>query len=59
MTFEELLTENQRLRERVHELEQENALLRTQCVPVLSEPESQQYGTRNRKKLTEEEKELE
>lgn len=59
MTFEELLTENQRLRKRVYELEQENALLRAQCVPVLSEPESQQYRTRNRKTLTEEEKELE
>lgn len=59
MTFEELLAENQRLRERVHALEQENALLRAQYAPVLSEPEPQQYGTRKRKALTEEEKELE
>ena len=59
MTFEELLAENQRLRERVHELEQENALLKAQCAPILSEPEPPQYGTRGRKALTEEEKELE
>lgn len=59
MTFEELLAENQRLRERVHVLEQENALLRAQYASVLSEPEPQQYGTRNRKALTEEERELE
>ena len=59
MTCEELLAENQRLRERVHELEQENALLRVQCAPILSEPEPQQYGTRKRKALTEVEKELE
>ena len=44
MTFEELLAENQRLRERVHELEQENALLRGESTPVLSEAKPSQYG---------------
>ena len=59
MTFEELLAENQRLRKRIHALEQENARLRAQYAPVLSEPGPQQYGTRNKKALTEEERELE
>ena len=59
MTFEELLAENQRLSKRIHALEQENARLRAQYAPILSEPGPQQYGTRNKKALTEEERELE
>ena len=59
MTFEELLAENQRLRERVQALEQENALLRAQYAPVLSEPEPSRYGIGRKKALTEEEKEAE
>ena len=59
MTFEELLAENRLLRERIKELEQENARLKAQYAPVLSEPESPRYGTAARKTLTEEEKETE
>lgn len=59
MTFEELLAENRLLRERIIELEQENARLKAQYAPVLSEPESPRYGTTVRKTLTEEEKEVE
>lgn len=59
MTFEELLAENQRLRERVHELEQENALLRGESTPVLSEAKPSQYGFHKNQHFTAEEKEIE
>ena len=44
MTYEELLAENLRLRERIHELEQENARLKGYCSSLLCEPEPPQYG---------------
>lgn len=60
MTYEELFNENMRLRERVCELERENALLRAaQRAPSLSEAESTQYCSRNPQKLTAEQKESE
>ena len=59
MTFEELLAENRRLRERIRELEQENALLKAQSTPVLSEAEPPQYGSRSNQQMTAEEKEME
>jgi len=59
MTFEELLAENQRLRERVQALEQENALLKAQYAPILSKPKPPRYGIGRKKALTDEEKEAE
>lgn len=44
MTYEELLAENLRLRERILELEQENARLKGYGSSLLCEPEPPQYG---------------
>ena len=46
MTYEELLTENLRLRARIQELETENARLKGFGPSLLSEPESPQYGSK-------------
>ena len=61
MTFEELLAENRRLRERICELEQENALLKaqSQSAHVLTNAEPQQYVTRRIQQMTTEEIEIE
>jgi len=48
MTFEELLAENQRLRERVYALEQENALLKAQRGSVLWFGSIELAGSRHR-----------
>ena len=45
MTYEELLAENLRLRERILELEQENARLKGYGSSLLCEPEPPQYGS--------------
>ena len=57
MTYEELIAENQRLRERIRELEQENVRLKGLDSHVLSEPEPPVYGLR--RAMTEDEKEEE
>ena len=57
MTYEELLAENQRLLERIRELEQENARLKGLDGHVLCEPEPLTYG--GRRLMTEEQKEEE
>lgn len=58
MTYEELLSDNQRLRKRIIELEQENARHKRLDEPLLSEPKSPTLESR--KSLTkEEEKEFE
>lgn len=57
MTFEELFAENQRLRDRIRELELENARLKGLDAHVLRESEPPVYGVR--KVLTKEEKESE
>ena len=59
MTFEELLAENRGLRERIRELEWENALLRAQSAPVLSEAEPKRYRSRRNQQMSAEEKEIE
>ena len=46
MTYEELLAENFRLRERIRELEQENACLKGYGSSLLCEAEPPQYGSR-------------
>ena len=46
MTYEELLAENLRLRERIRELEQENARLKGYGSSLLCEPEPPQYGSK-------------
>ena len=45
MTYEELLAENLRLKERIQELEQENARLKGYGSSMLCEPEPPQYGS--------------
>lgn len=57
MTYAELLADNQRLRKRIIELEQENARLKGQYEPLL--PESKSPTLERHKSLTEEEKEIE
>ena len=57
MTYAELLADNQRLRKRIIELEQENARLKGQYEPLL--PESKSPTLESHKSLTEEEKEIE
>ncbi len=57
MTYEELLAENHRLRERIRELEQENARLKGLDAHVLYESEPPVYGLR--RAMTEDEKEEE
>ena len=56
MTYAELLADNQRLRKRIIELEQENARLKGQYEPLL--PESKSLTLESHKSLTEEEKEI-
>lgn len=58
MTYEELIAENQRLRERIRELEQENARLKGLDAHVLSEPETPVYGLRRAMNEEEREEEL-
>ena len=58
MTYEELIAENQRLRERIRELEQENARLKGLDAHVLSEPETPVYGIRRAMNEEEREEEL-
>ena len=58
MTYEELIAENQRLRERIRELEQENARLKGLDEHVLSEPETPVYGLRRAMNEEEREEEL-
>ena len=55
MTYAELLADNQRLRKRIIELEQENARLKGQYEQLL--PESKSPTLESHKSLTEEEKE--
>lgn len=57
MTYAELLADNQRLRKRIIELEQENARLKGLGEPLL--PESKSPTLESHKSLTEEEKEIE
>ena len=57
MTYAELLADNQRLRKRIIELEQENARLKGRYEPLL--PESKSPTLESHKSLTEEEKEIE
>ena len=57
MTYAELLADNQRLRKRIIELEQENARLKGLGEPLL--PESKSPMLESHKSLTEEEKEIE
>ena len=57
MTYAELLADNQRLRKRIIELEQENARLKGLDEPLLSESKSQTLESHI--SLTEEEKEIE
>ena len=57
MTYAELLADNQRLRKRIIELEQENARLKGLDEPLL--PESKSPTLESHKSLTEEEKEIE
>ena len=45
MTYEELLAENQQLRIRIKELEQENARLKERNVQLLFEPELPAYSS--------------
>lgn len=52
MTYAELLADNQRLRKRIIELEQENARLKGQYEPLL--PESKSPTLEIHKSLTEE-----
>ena len=56
MTYEEYLADNQRLRKRIIELEQENARHKRLDEPLLSE--SKPPTLESRKSLTKEEKEL-
>lgn len=58
MTYEELIAENQRLRERIRELEQENARLKGLDEHVLSEPQTPVYGLRRAMNEEEREEEL-
>ena len=58
MTYEELIAENQRLRERIRELEQENVRLKGLDSHVLSEPEPPVYGLRRAMNEEEREEEL-
>lgn len=56
MTYEEYLADNQRLRKRIIELEQENARHKRLDEPLLSESKSPTLESR--KSLTKEEKEI-
>lgn len=58
MTYEELLAENHRLRERIRELEWENARLKGLDVQVLCEPETPVYGPIRAMTVAEKEEEL-
>lgn len=58
MTYEELLAENQQLRIRIKELEQENARLKGRDVQLLSEPELPAYSSRMSMTVEEKEEEL-
>lgn len=58
MTYEELLAENQQLRIRIKELEQENARLKERNVQLLFEPELPAYSSRRSMTVEEKEEEL-
>ena len=58
MTYEELLAENQQLRIKIKELEQENARLKERNVQLLFEPELPAYSSRRSMTVEEKEEEL-